>query len=123
MTPAVVIRDAHADDVSALSAIARRAKASWGYPEAWLEAWRDELSFTAAYLADHQVWVAETGGRAAGVIALERPVAGWTIDRLWVDPGAQGLGIGRALVERALAFVGAAGAVDVLSDPPAVFDL
>lgn len=117
MTP-LVIRKARLDDADRLSAIARRAKASWGYPEAWLNSWHDELSFTSAYLAEHDVWVAETGGSATGVIALERSPEGWTIDRLWVEPAAHGLGVGRALVEHARTFA-AGHVVDVLSDPSA----
>lgn len=115
----VVIRDARREDAERLSAIARDAKASWGYPAEWLDRWRDELTFTAAYLEVHQTWVAETGGVACGVIALQPSAAGVTIDRLWVDPGAQGLGVGRALVAHALTTAGAAGPVDVLSDPHA----
>jgi GNAT superfamily N-acetyltransferase len=118
VTP-VIVRTARPEDAERLSAIARDAKASWGYPEEWLDRWRDELTFTPAYLEDHQTWVAETGGVAVGVIALEPSLAGMTIDRLWVDPGAQGRGVGRALVAHALATAGAEGTVDVLSDPHA----
>lgn len=113
-----MLRQAQPGDEGPLSAIARRAKASWGYPEAWLERWHDELAFGPAYFEEHQVWVADVAGRTAGVLALARSAEGWTIDRLWVDPDAQGLGVGRALVEHARAFA-AGHVVDVLSDPHA----
>jgi GNAT superfamily N-acetyltransferase len=120
MTPPLTIRGARADEADVLSAVARRAKASWGYPQSWLDQWHEELAFTPAYLREHRVWVAESAGAPAGVLALESRPGGWSIDRLWVDPSAQGLGVGRALVDRALDIARATGGdVDVLSDPHA----
>jgi GNAT superfamily N-acetyltransferase len=119
MTASVRIRKGRADEAGALSALARRAKASWGYPEAWLAEWHAELAFTAGDIASGHVWVAERDGELAGVIALEARAGGWTIDRLWVDPSAQGAGIGRLLVAEARAHAAREprGDIDVLSDP------
>lgn len=116
----VRIRNARPDEAETLSSVALRAKASWGYPAAWLDQWREELQFTSDYLRAERVWVADVDGEAAGVIALEPRAGGWSIERLWIDPGVQGLGIGRALVERALAAAAETGGeIEVLSDPHA----
>lgn len=119
MSVEVRVRRGRPDEAPALTALARRAKASWGYPDAWLAQWDDELAFTPAYIASEHVWVAEADGRIAGVLALETRDEGWTIDRLWVDPDAQGAGIGRLLVAEALAHARREprGDIDVLSDP------
>ena len=65
--------------------------------------------------------VAETGDAIAGVLALEERPEGWELKRVWVDPSAQGLGVGRALVDDGLAHAAHArrGDVTVLSDPHA----
>lgn len=118
MRDRVHIRAGKPDDAATLTAIARRAKASWGYDAAWLDQWHDELAFSEAYLHVARVWVAEVEGAPAGVLALEPRPDGWSIDRLWVEPDAQGLGIGRALVECARAAAAESrGELDVLSDP------
>jgi GNAT superfamily N-acetyltransferase len=119
MTGAIRIRRGRPDEADALSAMARRAKASWSYPPAWLAQWEAELAFAPEYIASQIVWVAECDGRLAGVLALEPRADGWTIDRLWVDPGAQGAGVGRRLVDEARAHAAREprGDIDVLSDP------
>lgn len=119
---ALSVRNARPGECEALTAIARRAKASHGYPDAWLAAWREELSFDAAYLARHVVLVAEDAGVPLDVAALEREGEAGQIAHLRVAPDAQRWGAGaallRALVERARAL----GIVDlrIVSDPNAV---
>lgn len=117
----VRIRPARQDEADALTALAIRSKASWNYPAAWLEQWAEALAFDPAYLSAHRVRVAETGDALAGVLALEERPEGWELERVWVDPSAQGLGVGRALVDDALAHAARVrrGDVTVLSDPHA----
>jgi ribosomal protein S18 acetylase RimI-like enzyme len=129
------IRPATAADAARVTEIARAAKAHWGYPEAWLYAWRDALTITPEYIEANSVFVAEGAGaelRATGdgtPVATEpgsagiEPAAGtqrsvlgmcaleddddhWQLAHLWVDPGVLGLGIGRALVEHVLVVAG-----------------
>ncbi len=57
------------------------------------------------------LWLAWHGGAAVGTIAV-KPLAqdeACEMKRLWVEPAAQGLGLGRALAETAIAFARAAG--------------
>ncbi len=115
----MTVRPARPDEAAVLSALAQRAKASWGYPAAWLAQWKAELAFLPDYITAERVWVADADGRVAGVLALEQREGGWTIDRLWVDPDAQGAGVGRRLVTEAIAHASRErrGDIDVLSDP------
>ena len=46
----LLMRRARSEDIGVLSDIAVRAKQHWGYPEHWIDAWRDELKVTVAYL-------------------------------------------------------------------------
>ncbi|MET0552929.1 MAG: GNAT family N-acetyltransferase [Vicinamibacteria bacterium] len=116
------IRRARPADAEELTQIARAAKASWEYPAEWLDAWRDELTITAEYVAQNQVFVAETGDGLAGVAALERVRGEAVLEHVWVAASHQRRGIGEALVRHVLAVASEAGdrIVRVTSDPQAV---
>ncbi len=105
--------------IAAFADLARRR----GRPHEAHEA-RDEARFRARAL--HQLatdpggcWIAEAGGDVAGAaVAIVREGL-WGLSLLVVDPAYQGRGIGRALLERALAHgEGARGGMILASDDP-----
>ncbi|HUF09507.1 MAG TPA: GNAT family N-acetyltransferase [Rhodothermales bacterium] len=105
-----------------LTEIAWEAKRFWGYPDEWMEAWRDELLVTADVIQAHETWVAERSGRQVGFYVLRRlPDGSGAIDHLWVRPDSMRLGIGSRLLEHALDRAHAAemSAVSIVSDPNA----
>jgi ribosomal protein S18 acetylase RimI-like enzyme len=55
----------------------------------------------AALVRDGIVTVAERGGAIAGLIVLDVGEEGFTVENVAVDPGHQGTGVGRALLEHA----------------------
>jgi N-acetylglutamate synthase-like GNAT family acetyltransferase len=114
-----VIRRATADDADALSDLAHRAKAHWGYPAAWMREWDAQLTIIPGYLEMHDVWVSDEDGAIVGMCALEDRKDHWNMEHVWVDPAAHGRGVGRALVMHALdeARRRHAGVVELLSDP------
>lgn len=97
------IRRADPDDAPCLSQLAQRAKAHWGYPAEWLATWLPQLTIGPLYLADHRVLVAENPGGVVGMCALEDRGEWWSLEHVWVEPRSIGQGVGRALVEQALA--------------------
>lgn len=97
------IRRAGPDDAACLSHLARRAKARWGYPAEWLAIWQPQLTVGPQYLTDHRVLVAENAGEVVGMCALEDRGEWWSLEHLWVEPRSTGHGVGRTLVEQALA--------------------
>lgn len=115
------IRRATADDTPVLTAIARAAKAHWGYPAEWLAGWEPMLTFTPADLVRADFFVIEQDGRLLGFSATLPGIPRWTLDHLWVLPEAMGHGLGRRLVEHALSRAIAAGATGLAieSDPNA----
>ena len=117
--PEMTIRPATAADSPRLTELARRAKASSGYPAEWLRIWNDELTLPVEYLAEHDTFVAEVGGEIAGVCVLEDHGTSWMLEHMWIDPGLQRGGIGRALVTAALARASARrpGPVKLIADP------
>ena len=57
-------------EAARLTRLARLAKASWGYPEAWLREWEPELEISADYIRLNDVFVAESEGRLLGVVGV-----------------------------------------------------
>lgn len=97
------IRSARAGEAGVLTALARAAKASHGYPDAWLTRWESDLRFTEAELARDLIDVAESDAGVIGVVGVVARPVGWWLEHLWVAPAAQGAGVGAALVNHALA--------------------
>jgi GNAT superfamily N-acetyltransferase len=113
------IRSATGEDADALTDLAHRAKAHWGYPASWMREWDPQLTIISGYLETHDVWVAERDGVIVGMCALEDRGARWSLEHVWVEPSAHRGGIGRALVTRALdeARRRHPGIVELLADP------
>ncbi len=66
--------------------------------------------FVRAAPARGRIWVAERGGEVVGCVAIV-PASAQTAQLRWflVDPGARGMGLGRRLLDEALAFCTEAG--------------
>lgn len=101
--PGTAIRPARPADAGILSALALRSKAHWGYTGAMMEAFREELAVTPAYLDRHPAFVLECEGEIAGFCSLER-LDGTRAELafLFVDAPRIGRGLGRALIEHAV---------------------
>lgn len=119
----VTIRPARPGEAEALSALARRSKAAWGYDEAFMAQAREALSITERQIAAGDVWVAEAGVSMLGLVSLGPGLAPDAIDldALFVEPDVMGAGAGRALFEFAAAEARRRGArvLEVLADPNA----
>lgn len=115
----VTLRKASGDDADALTDLAHRAKAHWGYPASWMREWDAQLTILPGYIDMHDVWVAECDGTIVGMCALEDRGARWMLEHVWVEPGRHRRGIGRALVYRALQMAREHRAefVELLADP------
>jgi ribosomal protein S18 acetylase RimI-like enzyme len=118
----IQIVQAELDDYTELTEIALASKAYWGYPDAWLESWKDELQITPEKIESSLVYKAVVHGEVAGFYILAGAGAIKTIDHLWVKPAYIGHGIGRELLVHALAQAAAQAArqVEIVSDTNAV---
>src|SRR3954454_23322634 len=94
----LMIRPARAEDAAALTDLALRGKASWGYDAAFMDACREELTISAARIAAWRFWVAEAAGAPIGMIALNAEGDHAELEFFFVDPAAQGQGVGKALM-------------------------
>ena len=115
------IRRARPDEAAALTALATRAKAHWGYDAAFMERVRDAMSLSPADVEADGVWVLEDG--AGRMLGFHRVIAGdpAEIEDLWVDPDAMGAGHGRRLFEHAVGVATSTGAsaIELDADPNA----
>jgi ribosomal protein S18 acetylase RimI-like enzyme len=119
MPQPITIRRAGPAESGKLTALAHRAKASWGYPSDWIRAWEADLTLTPAYIEANRTYVAEYDGHVAGLIVLQEHPGHWTLEHAWIDPASQGRGIGRRLVTHALDTASRVRPVrvEVVSDP------
>ena len=116
------IRRARPDEADALSALARRSKAHWGYDADFLERVQDAMTLHADEIGRHEVWVLESSSGMP--IGYHRVIPGEPaeLEDLWVEPSAIGSGAGRRLFAHALeiARTEGASAIEIDADPHAV---
>lgn len=121
--PAVIrLRPAIAGEEAALSALCLRSKAHWGYDAQFLAAVAPYLRVTPDAIAKGHATVAQDGrGNVVGICQIAPDGHGGTLDLLFIEPSAIGMGVGRALFEHAKAQLRALGhtAMTILSDPDA----
>lgn len=113
MPPALTFRRAAAGEASALCALAVRSKASHGYDQGFMRLVVEDFEsvITEEMVARDTVQVAEMEGRVVGFAHLmpcDRPDTIYLED-LFIEPDAQGLGVGRALFDWAWAEAGQRG--------------
>jgi predicted N-acetyltransferase YhbS len=117
----MIVLRAHAEHAAALTEIAFAAKRHWQYPETWIHRWRELLTITPDYIAEHPTFVAVVDGELAGFCAVQIAAGEALLDHLWVLPAFMGRGIGRTLFRQAEEIARASGAVRmrIVGDPHA----
>jgi N-acetylglutamate synthase-like GNAT family acetyltransferase len=93
----IQIRRAHPDEADVLTEIAHAAKRHWGYPENWIEHWKDDLTITPDFIASNEMYVAVAGEEIAGCCALVLSDSQAELEHMWIKPAHMGNGVGRAL--------------------------
>lgn len=109
------------EDAEALTQIAHAAKRHWGYPERWIEAWRDILTIRPAFLATNVGYCAIEDDHPVGFYVLTTESDGIHLDHLWILPAAMHCGVGRSLFEHAVVQARNLGfrAIKIEADPNA----
>lgn len=117
----VKVRRATAGGAGTLTRIAFAAKRYWGYPERWIEHWKESLTITPEYVRDNGVYAAVSNGEPFAFYALTGTGDRLELDHLWVSPAWIGSGIGRLLFEHAMHEAASRGAstVGIEADPNA----
>lgn len=81
-----MIRPARPTEAAALSELAIRSKAHWGYSAVFLEASRPHLTLTKESLAAEPCFVAERDGRIRGFYRLRGEPPEGRLEDLFVEP-------------------------------------
>ena len=89
-------------DAATLTAIAFAAKRHWGYPERWIESWRDALTAQPDFLTTDETYSTVVENRTVGFYAFARKGDRLDLQHLWVLPDAMGQGVGRLLFAHAV---------------------
>jgi ribosomal protein S18 acetylase RimI-like enzyme len=112
---------ARPEDAPRLTEIAFAAKRHWGYPERWIEGWRDTLTMRPEFIAANVACSAVEDDYVAGFYVLTTEEDGLHLDHLWIRPAAMRRGIGRALFEHAIDQARNSGfaAIKIEADPNA----
>ncbi|MEY9966758.1 GNAT superfamily N-acetyltransferase [Streptacidiphilus sp. MAP12-16] len=115
------LRAGREGEAGALSELALRSKAHWGYDQAFLASCRDELRVRAGEVTARRVTVAEEGTSVLGFATLEGQAPEGELGMLFVDPPAIGRGIGRLLYQHVLEQAGSLGftRLTIRADPHA----
>jgi N-acetylglutamate synthase-like GNAT family acetyltransferase len=116
------IRRADPNDAAALTELAHAAKRHWGYPEKWIELWKEDLTITPEFVVNNEVFLALVGAEIVGCCALVLgSIETAELEHMWIKPEHIGSGVGRALFcqvkERAASLK--VRALEISSDPNA----
>ncbi|MBW4716806.1 GNAT family N-acetyltransferase [Saccharothrix obliqua] len=98
----MLLRAARPGEAAALSALALRSKAHWGYDAAFLEACRAELTLRPDDLTAQRATAAQVGDRVVGFYTLAGQAPGGELTCLFVEPDHIGTGVGRRLWQHAV---------------------
>ncbi len=130
--PQLKIRKARPEEAGQLTELSFASKAHWQYPRRYYRRWQQELTVTADYIADHDVYVCCSGASVCAYYSLvilqeDLAVAGavlkagvW-LEHMFVHPDRIGQGVGRLLFEHMCRVVREQGndIIHVLADPHA----
>src|SRR5437870_3597893 len=91
------IRKAVPSEAQILTQIAHDAKRYWGYPENWIEHWKEDLTITPEFIADNEMYVAMADEKIAGCCAIVLNNTLAELEHMWIKPELIGTGVGKAL--------------------------
>jgi len=90
----LVFRRARPEEAPALTELALRSKAHWGYDEAFMRLAREAMEIDAELVARSVSFVGERDGEIVGFYLLTVKADGPTLLELWVEPAVIGTGLG-----------------------------
>jgi GNAT superfamily N-acetyltransferase len=93
----IAIADARPEDGVALSTLAFRSKAHWGYDATFMEACREELSVPPNAFEGETIRIAKKGNMIAGFYRLVLDGNEAELEAMFIEPSFIGSGVGKAL--------------------------
>jgi GNAT superfamily N-acetyltransferase len=90
------------EHASILTDITIAAKRHWNYPEHWIQLWLSQLTISAEYISENEVWLVVKDDAAVAYYSLKQDDESLWLDNLWVLPEHMRQGIGKQLFQHAL---------------------
>ncbi|MFD1314059.1 GNAT family N-acetyltransferase [Namhaeicola litoreus] len=113
-------RKAEIKDQSHLNQISLASKKYWGYPDEWIEQWKDDLFISIDDITQNTVQVAQFKEKIIGFCSVSEEGDFFEIDHLWILPEFVGKGYGKKLLDYTLGLVShSTKPIQVVSDPNA----
>lgn len=100
MTQIIKITEAsyHSEMPLLLTGIAHSAKSYWGYPQAWLDSWKDDLTVTQNELLANSTFIIQEAEDIVGFAMLMKTEPCHSIEHFWIKPDYIGKGFGKKLM-------------------------
>lgn len=99
------VTPATTEDIPTLNKISIASKKHWGYPNEWIEHWRDDLALTPKDFEESVVLNAVLENRIIGFCVMGETAEVYEVFHLWLDPAYIGKGYGKTLLAQSLAKV------------------
>ena len=116
----MTFRKAEISDITVLNRVSVTSKRHWGYPEEWIENWKEDLTLTANDLNSQETLVMDFKRRIIGFCSIKDNGDRYEVIHLWILPEFIGKGYGKILLKETLTlFVLEDKPIWVLADPNA----
>ena len=89
-------------DLPVLNTISVASKKHWGYPEEWIELWKDDLTISEADFTKFKIYKLVLETKIIGFCAMQESSDQYEIEHLWLLPSYIGQGFGKLLLEETL---------------------
>lgn len=100
--PDLMIRPAVPAEAPLLHELTGRSVLSWGYEPEFLDWEPEAIAVTPDLLEQSHAWALEIGGTVVGYYALMPKPAGLYLDKVFIEPGWIGVGLGKRLWQHAV---------------------
>ncbi|KYG83074.1 hypothetical protein AWW67_06530 [Roseivirga seohaensis] len=89
---------AQIEDINELNRISFASKQHWGYPEEWMELWKEDLLLTERDFEVQQIYKLVLEKMIIGFCAIQELPEVYDVTNLWIEPTQIGKGFGKLLL-------------------------
>lgn len=89
---------AQIEEIDILNRISFHSKQHWGYPEEWMELWKEDLLLTERDFEVQQIYKLVLEKMIIGFCAIQELPEVYDVTNLWIEPTQIGKGFGKLLL-------------------------
>ena len=93
------------EDIPTLNRISLASKQHWGYPQEWIDHWREDLKVTPTHFKENIVIKAVLDTNIIGFCIMGETDNEYEVLHLWIDPPYIGKGYGKTLLNQSMEMV------------------